>query len=101
VANSGSSRIVLIDPATNAVIRNILYGGSVPASLTFDGTNIWIAEKVTNRVSAITASSISLYLDKIEVGTGPEGTAFDGVNLWVTNRNSGTVSKVRIEPSFP
>jgi DNA-binding beta-propeller fold protein YncE len=52
-------------------------------------------------VSAITASSISLYLDKIEVGTGPEGTAFDGVNLWVTNRNSGTVSKVRIEPSFP
>ncbi|MCH7979447.1 MAG: hypothetical protein IH935_10780 [Acidobacteria bacterium] len=65
---------------------------SAPRAVAFDGTNIWVANGVTNNVTKLRASD-GANLGSFAVGNDPTGVAFDGANIWVANTPNNTVSK--------
>jgi collagen triple helix repeat protein len=66
-------------------------GGSA-AGIAFDGANIWVATRTTDRITKLRASD-GTTVGTFPVGMAPFGVAFDGANIWVANNVSNTVSK--------
>ena len=87
--NAGSVEKIL--PSTGAVIAS--YGaGLSPGAMTYDGTNLWIANNGANQVTKILASNGST------VGTysvsSPSQLTFDGTNIWASNYEGTTVTEI-------
>ena len=73
------------------------YGtGSNPEALTFDGQNIWVANRGSGNVMKFRAADGEL-LGTYPVGTGPQALAFDGANIWVAHSwyENNSVRKLR------
>ncbi|MBZ5634919.1 MAG: hypothetical protein LAO55_17495 [Acidobacteriia bacterium] len=69
--------------------------GSFPDGVRFDGTNIWVANLISNNVTKLRPSDGSV-LGTFAAGSKPYEIAFDGANIWVTNNVvNGTVTKLR------
>ena len=68
--------------------------GKFPIGVTFDGTNIWVANGGSNTVTRLRASDGAI-VGTFSVGEFPIGLAFDGANIWVTNSDSDNVTKLR------
>ena len=68
--------------------------GQRPTGITYDGTNIWVANSGSNTVTKLRASD-GTNLGTFAVGNNPNAAAFDGANIWVANHGDGTVSKLR------
>ena len=68
--------------------------GSLPRGVTFDGANIWVANRSSNTVTKLRASDGAV-LGAFAVGSAPFGVAFDGANIWVANVNGNNVTKLR------
>ncbi|MFC2107977.1 YncE family protein [Candidatus Bipolaricaulota bacterium] len=64
------------------------------SALAFDGTNMWVANPVTNNVVRLRPSDLSS-IGSSSVGRHPYALAFDGANMWVANYEDGTVNKLR------
>jgi YVTN family beta-propeller protein len=69
------------------------FDGINPNSVTFDGTNIWVANVNSNNVTKLLASTGAV-LGTYPVGTNPWRIAFDGSNIWVVNGGSSNVTKL-------
>jgi hypothetical protein len=90
------------DPSVVATLRwdlaPVAYGvypvGSQPASIAFDGTNIWVVNFDSNNVTKLKASDGSL-VGTYTVGAFPFGIAFDGTNIWVANATSNNVTRLK------
>ena len=67
--------------------------GSTPIAVAFDGTNMWVANAVSNNVSKINPTTNTVTAT-VDVGSFPYALAFDGTSIWVANGSSGIVSKV-------
>lgn len=68
--------------------------GKFPIGITFEGTNIWVANGGSNTVTKLRASDGAV-LENFTVGTLPLQVVFDGANIWVTNGRSNSVSKLK------
>lgn len=81
---NGSQELMRIDPSTNAVLSDNAGLAIFPEGVGFDGTKIWLADLLGNRMHSFdpsTGASISFFT----VSSNPERMAFDGLNMWVTN----------------
>jgi len=67
--------------------------GTLPRTITFDGTCMWIANRASNSVTRVSASTCKV-TGTFPVGREPLGTAFDGQHIWISNFGSGTVTKL-------
>ena len=67
--------------------------GKFPIGVAFDGTNVWVANSVSNNVTKLRASDGSVL--GAFVGEFPIGVAFDGTNIWVANGEGNNVTKLR------
>lgn len=67
---------------------------SAPRAVAFDGTNIWVANGVTNNVTKLRTSD-GFVLGTFPVGIQPVGVAFDGANIWVSNSGTNDLTKLR------
>ena len=67
--------------------------GSEPRSVTFDGTNVWVANYKSLYVTKLLAST-GATVGTYPVGGDPCGLAFDGTNIWVANQVSSTVTEL-------
>lgn len=68
--------------------------GNYPAGVAFDGTNIWVANDLSNSVTKLLASTGAV-VGTYSVGGIPRGVAFDGANIWVANSASNNVTKIQ------
>jgi hypothetical protein len=61
-----------------------------PASLAYDGADIWVVNSNGNTITKLRASD-GANLGTVTVGQYPEYLAFDGANVWVAIQGNNTV----------
>jgi len=69
-----------------AAFQGAPYNFNSPGGITFDGSNVWIANGGGGTVSKIRASDGRL-LGTFAAGSDPAALAFDGRRIWVANHN--------------
>ncbi len=65
--------------------------------MAFDGTDIWVANGVSNTVTKLLASTGAVIGAYSVGGVNLQALAFDGSNIWVVGTGSNTVSRL---PAF-
>ena len=78
-------------PATDA---NSFGVGSRPSGVSYDGTNVWVANTDSDTVTKLRASDGAV-LGTFAVGSHPVGVTVDRANVWVVNGQSDNVTKLR------
>ena len=73
--------------------NNTLAMGSNPAAVCFDGASIWVANRSSNNVTKLNASTGAV-LGTYAVGSNPIAVCFDGASIWVANYGSNNVTKL-------
>ena len=69
--------------------------GNIPQGMAFDGTNIWVANQLSNNVTKIRANDGSV-VGTYSVGSNnPVNLVFDGTYIWSTNHLGGSVTKLK------
>lgn len=72
--------------------------GRTPSALAFDGTFMYVANKLDNNVMRIRTSTGMIEGIPIPVGNGPAALVFDGFrSIWVANSGAGTLSRISIQ----
>src|SRR5262245_10834629 len=66
--------------------------GRRPEALLFDGTNIWVANQMSDNLMKLRASD-GLNIGTFETGTRPVALTYDGTHVWVANKMSNNVMK--------
>ncbi len=68
-----------------------------PYGVAFDGTDIWVTNKISENVSRIDPTTGVGVNIALVVDGGPTALAFDGTSMWIANTASPTLmSKIRI-----
>lgn len=73
--------------------------GDGPEGVAFDGTSIWVANRLDDTVTKLRARD-GFIQGTFPVGDGPKSVAFDGTSIWVTNNLDDTVTKLRASNGF-
>ena len=68
--------------------------GNRPLGGAFDGTNIWIANSLSDSASKMNPATGTMTQTALPTGSIPFEVAFDGTNIWVTDNGIGKVSKI-------
>lgn len=68
--------------------------GAGPVGLAFDGSNVWVANSLSDSVSKINPATGQMTDIALPVGSLPSELAFDGTYMWVTDNGTGKVSKI-------
>jgi DNA-binding beta-propeller fold protein YncE len=61
--------------------------------MTFDGTNVWVANYASNNVTKLNGST-GARMGTFTVGTRPSAIAYDGSSIWVANSGSNNIMKL-------
>lgn len=77
------------------VVPNRVEVGRQPSALAFDGTFMYVANKLDNNVMRIRTKTGLIEGSPIAVGTAPSALAYDGTFMWVANSGSNNVTKIR------
>ncbi len=77
------------------VVPNRVEVGRQPSALAFDGTFMYVANKVDNNVMRIRTRTGLVEGAPIAVGTAPSALAYDGTYMWVANSGSNSVTRIR------
>jgi S-layer family protein len=78
--------------SNGAVIQTVSTGGE-PRFMTFDGVNIWVANKASSDVTVVRASTGAVLATLTGNGlNSPRAAAFDGERVLVTNIDGNSVS---------
>ncbi len=90
-----SSRVSVIDTATNAVIATIGLAGPEGVVISPDGARAYVTTPGSNAVSVLDTATNSL-TNVIRVGRGPDRIALNsaGTRAYVTNNGAGSLSVV-------
>ncbi len=96
--NSGRSGLTAAQISQVALLRfwqssQSVAVGNGPASVCFDGTNVWTSNFSNNNVTKVLASTGAI-VGTYTVGTHPQGICFDGTNIWVANSFTNNVTKL-------
>ncbi|MBK9766208.1 MAG: hypothetical protein IPP63_03870 [Chloracidobacterium sp.] len=79
------------------VVPNLAEVGRTPSALAFDGTFVWVANKLDKNVMRIRISTGLIEGPPIPVGNAPAALVYDGFrSIWVANSGAGTVSRISI-----
>jgi len=92
----------VIDTVTNAVVGRPIFvgtnpfGAAVTATVTPDGSKVYVAERVGGTVSVIDTATNTVIGSPVMVGSGAFGVAAtsDGSKVFVTNNRDNTVSVI-------
>ncbi|MBM3663279.1 MAG: YncE family protein [Actinobacteria bacterium] len=68
--------------------------GDGPRGVAFDGTSIWVANRLSDNVTRIDAATGTVIGTPVTAGDGPYGITFDGTRVWVTNELADTVTAI-------
>ena len=79
--------------ASDGALLGTFSVASNPFGVAFDGTNIWVANSNSDKVTKLRASDGAV-LGTFSVGSGPREVAFDGANIWVVNQGDNNVTKL-------
>jgi DNA-binding beta-propeller fold protein YncE len=90
----GTRSNITMQPPVAATQTTDFAVGRSPSAILFDGTNIWVANQLSDNLMKLSASDGS-NLGTFPTGTRPVALAFDGANIWVANKFSNNVMKVR------
>jgi len=101
VLSEGSSRLLVIpDPATGAIVRDLPTGGSGShiVAVTQDGGWAFCSNMFSGSVSRLSLRTDEEAADIIAVGSRPEGSAFDATeeHLLVCNRESADIAVINV-----
>jgi hypothetical protein len=88
----GSVSSVTLSPS-GMTVSTLTAGFTQPRGITYDGTNIWVADYGDNQLKKLDPTGNILL--SAPVGAGPLYPAFDGTNIWVPNFDASSVSVVR------
>jgi len=75
------------------IIGSIPIPCTTPTGLTFDGTNLWVADRLTDTLYAVNPENGEVNLKLPASGFIPRGLAFDGSYLWAIDAENGTISQ--------
>jgi hypothetical protein len=92
-ATNGNANTVTKLRASDGAALGTFQVGNGPFGVTFDGTNIWVANFSNASVTELRPSDGTI-LGTFHVEGNPRSIAFDGANIWVTVINSGNVNKL-------
>ena len=67
------------------IVANFTSPGTAPYGLTFDGTNLWLADSDTDMIYKLNPVDGSVIDSFTSPGTDPRGLTFDGTYLWYNN----------------
>ena len=95
IASPPTASVVVLDPGSGRVLREIGVGGE-PSALATGAGAVWVTNRADGTVSMIDPESGSVR-DLIPIGREPEGIAVDSDAVWVTNGGDGSL--VRLNPS--
>jgi hypothetical protein len=70
--------------------------GTLPVAIAFDGTNIWVANKGSQSVTELLATTGAVE-NTIPMGGPANGIAFDGANMWVSVGGGGSSVNAVVE----
>jgi len=91
-ANYDSSTVSRVDGWSKQVVQTInLPANSVPASVVFDGTNVWVFGAKAYKYDKTGASKIT---NGLALSGSAWGAAFDGTSIWVST--TGGLDKINI-----
>ncbi len=100
VADIGNKKITKFDFNFNKLL-SFPSPGPGPSGMTFDGTNLWVADEVDGNIYKISLADgtvLETYRSPIQY---PTGLAWDGLNLWVIEMASTKRSqKSNVKPSL-
>jgi hypothetical protein len=77
------------------VVPNSVTVGRDPSALAFDGTFVYVANKLDNNVNRLRAATGLIEGPPIAVGTAPAALAYDGTFVYVANSGSNTLTRIR------
>ncbi|HKF45163.1 MAG TPA: S-layer homology domain-containing protein [Thermoanaerobaculia bacterium] len=93
VWTGNGATVSIITPGASIPWTVTTFGGfAEPNYLTFDGSNIWVADRGQGKLFKL--DSTGAVLQTVTVGSTPQSPAFDGSNIWSPN-GDGTVSVIR------
>jgi len=84
----------LIQETNGSCVIGVIYVGTNPNGMAFDGTDLWVSNYGSDNVYKVSPSSSSV-VGSSTVGSGPRGVVFDGTFIWVANYLSNTVTKIQ------
>ncbi len=87
-----ADKLLLIDPASNQITTTTLRGIRDFAAPTYDGTNLWLADRAGRNVAIVDATS-GRFVREIPICLQPYQPLFDGVNMWVACANESDESQ--------
>ena len=67
---------------TGEVVKSFSTPGSFPTGLTFDGKNLWLADRETDKIYCINPETGKVIREIESPAYWPTGLAWDGENLW-------------------
>lgn len=79
------------------ILKVIKAPGPLPKGLTFDGTNLWLADAHTDKIYKISPETGEVLLSFDSPGYHPEGLTWDGEYLW--HIDTGEKFMYKIDPS--
>jgi hypothetical protein len=87
VTDLGAAKLFKLDPA-GAILQTVSVGVG-PGFAAFDGTNIWVPNRVGNSITVVQASTgnivATIAADADNQLNGPQAASFDGERILVTN----------------
>jgi ABC-type transport system substrate-binding protein/DNA-binding SARP family transcriptional activator len=90
--NGTGGTVSRINPATHAVVQQILVGTD-PAAVTVAGGDVWVANSGDGTVSRISAAA-GRAVDTIQVGNVPDAIASGPSGIWVADQGDAAVDLI-------
>ncbi|MBD3166223.1 transglutaminase [bacterium] len=80
--------------APGDVLADFASPAAHPTGMTFDGTHLWVADRLTDSLYAVDPADGSVQTKMIAPGYIPRGMTFDGTHLWVVDLEENRLHQV-------
>src|SRR4030042_3653982 len=83
-----------ISAGPGKVVTSYKTPGSCPTGLTFDGKNLWLADRKTDKLYCINPANGEIVKELPSPGFWPAGLAWDGKHLWNIDTKQNKIFEV-------
>ena len=92
-ANATSVSIITPQASAPYPVTTVSAGFAAPAGILFDGTDIWMTDRASNKLYRLDA--LGGIMQTVNVGTSPREAVYDGANIWVPNVGDNSITVVQ------
>lgn len=85
VSDDSNNLILLVDPDSFTVLRDIPAPGNSPRGLAWDGSSLWVVNPNTQSIYQISPETGAVIRSFVTPGQDPSGLTWDGRTLWHTD----------------